>query len=527
MIPGLLSLLVLTQVPEIRSLAADRTEMGITLYHAGYAMVRERRRVHLPAGTFRLALVDVAESLEPKTVQFRILSGAPVNVQERNFESDLLSPENIVKQSLGAKVWIPNLLAGGPPVEGKLASRPTLDIYAPPRTPLEARLDPMPALERYARIHRGRFAKRRLVERDPDVMVHLPGGFVPASPTELTFASRPRDLRPSPTLLMDLSSASPGQRSLDLAYLAKGLHWNATYIATLRQDASAMDLDAFVTLSNETGSAFPRASLQLLAGAPNRVPDLEPDPIDPDAPRFATVEVCASASVDPFKTERIGDNQLFTLDRPTSVAAGQTKQIALFSAVGIPIQRENIMGIAVRDWLDRNPLAKLKETDPVSPSTGWSPFDNMQTRIRFFNHRRNQLGRPLPQGNIHVQYLHRQGQPIPLSEEWFEETPEGEYAEFSLGPIAGLSGRWRLAEITRGGWFRLDSRQATVELIIVNSRARAERAEIHALLGADWEVLSATHSGTRENSELAVFRVPAATGETKFRATFLIPDPKP
>lgn len=522
-----LLLFALLQSPEIRSTAADRTELGLTLYHGGYAMVRERRTIDLPEGMIRLALEEVAATIEPKTVQFRVLAGAPVRIQERNYDFNLLSPENLVKNSLGARILAPNQLEGGTPIAAVLASLPTPDIYAPPRTPMEAKLDPMPPMERLARIYRGRFAKRRLVGRDPDVVIQLQDGFTVLPPGRLAFTHRPEALRPTPTLLMELESGAPGTRSMDVAYLAKGLTWHATYVATMDRLGNTLDLDAFVTLTNESGTAFPNSHLQLLAGEPNRVPDPESEAVDPDRARLDGTSVMVAASVNPFSTERIGDNQLFTLGRPTSLEAGQTKQVALFSAPRIPIERRNILGISAHDRMPSGRLEEYQNPNLNNPLFHWTPCDSHQSRIQFVNRRSQGIGRPLPQGQIYVYYLDRSGHPVPLFEDWFQETPEGEVAEINLGPIAGLSGQWRWAEVKHGYWFRRNTQRATLEIKIISDRRNAEPVEIHALVGADWDLLTASHRGIRERSDMMVFLIPPVIGETIMRATFLVPNPIP
>ncbi len=521
-VPALLLLLQPSEAPEVRSTAADRTELGLTLYHGGYAMVRERRRFELPAGPVRLALEEVAATIEPKTVQFRTVDGPSVRILERNFEFNLLSPENLTLNSLNGKVRILDPAGDLPPIEGSLASLPTQALHAPPRTPMEARLDPMPPLWRLARIYRGRFAKRLLVDRDPNVLVRLLGGYTAVSPADLAFVQRPPGLRPSPTLLMDLEASAHGSRSVDVAYLAKGLTWQATYVATLNRAGTALDLDAFVTLTNESGTHFPRAHLQLLAGDPARVPDPPPEPGDPDLPRLNTTAVMVAASAHSFSTERIGDNQLFSLGRPTSLEPGQTKQIALFSAAAIPLHARNILGVSLPDRLPD--VAARGEADPQSD---WAPCDIQQTRFEFINHTSHGLGRPLPRGQVFVYYTGPDGHPIPLFDEAIEEAAEGEKAELSLGPMAGLTGTWRWSRIERGTWFQRRSRFASFEVQLRNDRSGTVPVEVHALVGADWQVQSTTHPGTRERSDLVVFRFPAAVGPSLLRATFRVPDPVP
>jgi len=51
------------------------------------------------------------------------------------------------------------------------------------------------------------------------------------------------------------------------------LSWNADYVLTVSRDDKNADLDGWVTVVNNSGTAFHNARLQLVAGELNRVAD--------------------------------------------------------------------------------------------------------------------------------------------------------------------------------------------------------------------------------------------------------------
>ena len=59
---------------------------------------------------------------------------------------------------------------------------------------------------------------------------------------------------------------------MEASYLATNLSWNADYVLTVARDDKSADLDGWVTLANNSGTAFHNARLQLVAGDVNRLP---------------------------------------------------------------------------------------------------------------------------------------------------------------------------------------------------------------------------------------------------------------
>ncbi len=93
------------QAGERVSTLADQRAVGITIYNAELALVRDRRRLTLPRGTSRLALRDVSAKIQPETALLQSV-GAPgrLTVLEQNFDYDLLSPETLLQKYVGREV---------------------------------------------------------------------------------------------------------------------------------------------------------------------------------------------------------------------------------------------------------------------------------------------------------------------------------------------------------------------------------------------------------------------------------------
>src|SRR5258707_5644263 len=70
---------------------------------------------------------------------------------------------------------------------------------------------------------------------------------------------------------MSLENSGPRKQQIEASYLASNLSWNADYVLTVARDDKNADVDGWVTVVNNSGTAFHNARLQLVAGELNRV----------------------------------------------------------------------------------------------------------------------------------------------------------------------------------------------------------------------------------------------------------------
>src|SRR5262245_47842420 len=88
--------------PVVESAASDRKEVALTATQVGFGLVREVRRVDLPAGPVRLRLADVSSSVNPRSVLAAVLGKDPaVDVRGVEFAYDLLTQERLLERYIG------------------------------------------------------------------------------------------------------------------------------------------------------------------------------------------------------------------------------------------------------------------------------------------------------------------------------------------------------------------------------------------------------------------------------------------
>jgi len=538
LLPALGLALAAQTPPEVVSTARERTELGITIYHNNLAMIRDTRRVAFPAGRTTMAFTDVALSMRPKSA-WMTFKNSSATVLERNFEFNLLSPTGLVDHSLAQPV---GYFAEGQRdlIWGELASLPLRKSrWAPWRTPLQriARTGPV------------------LQAADTSVLVRRNDHHqTDVREAALVFRQIPSQLRPTPTLLADMQSQEASTTELELTYMTQGLSWEASYVASLDVTGKAMDLDAWVTLSNKCGTDLCNAKLQLVAGNPNQV--WEPQTFFDDAIEDRTsVEVCASAIAKPiFTQERLADYQLFTLNRSTTLLNQQTKQIALFQANRIPVERFYLTAPPDRTfdegesaYLQGRTFDPIPDPDQVTirPSyvSRMGPieeqgdlnlsredadqlfaaidreegiavsFPPVRVCVRAKNSIGSPLGRSLPKGDLRVLYRPNRGPEIWVSNSEIEETPVGSWFEFVAGNASGLQSHRCATKIHAvPSNNTLHTYEISFSVLVWNTRKESAEVLVREPVFAGWEILESTVPPSRVGTNACDFKLAVPTG---------------
>src|SRR5437762_2323980 len=285
-------------VEEMPSTLKDQQSVAITIYNENLALVKDTRRVTLEAGPNRLALREVSGRMRPETASLRSLThpGA-LTLVEQNFDFDLLTPAKLLEKYVGRTVRV---------------------VKTHPTTGAES------------------VETATVLAASNGVVLRIGDRIETGPPGRIVYDGVPANLRDRPTLVTELLSARAGAQTLELSYLSGGLSWKADYVAELNGADSALDLNGWVTLTNTSGTAYPSAKLQLVAGDVNRVRDELRQ-----AAGLAARTAKAGAPASEMAQESLFEYHLYTLQRPTTIADNQTKQVALLSAGGVPVAKRS------------------------------------------------------------------------------------------------------------------------------------------------------------------------------------------
>ena len=428
---------------DVASTAADREAVAVTVYNDDLALVKERRKLDLPAGLARVSLRDVAARMRPETALLRAVSGKPLLLVEQNFDFDLLTPQTLLDKYVGRQVTV-------------IRPHPTSDA--------ERR-------ETATVLAAGEGTVLRFADR---IETGVPG--------RLAFDSVPPNLRDRPTLSV-LLEAGGGAQSVELSYLSSGLSWKADYVANLGSDGRHLDLNGWVTLTNRSGAAFDRATLQLVAGSVNRVRTQDVRAKAMIAPAAASARAMEAVQ------EALLDYHLYSFERPTSIADNQTKQLALLSAAAVPVSREYLL--AGNEWYYRGRYGQIGQK--LKPGV-FIEFDN----------KGGQLGRPLPAGIVRVYARDSKGAAQFVGEDRIEHTAKNEKLRLKLGEAFDIT-----AERVQTDHKRIADNvvETSYRIEIRNAKEEAVTVKVQEPLPGDWEILRESRRHTKESSHIVSWNV--------------------
>jgi hypothetical protein len=434
---------VLAQTPvELSSTAQDRSALAITVYNDNLALVKEQRKLVLPAGTVRLALREVSAQLQPETALLGAVTGAPLGLLEQNFDFDPLTPQTLLDKYLGHPVTV---------------------IRSNPATGAETR------------------EQATVIGNQDGTVLRFADRIETGVPGRLAFDSVPPTLRDRPTLSV-LLQAQGGPQTLELSYLTGGLSWQADYVARLSADSKTLDLSGWVTLNNRSGAAYENARLQLVAGSVNRVQAQQ------DAPRLSEMRAKVALAAPP-QQEALGDVHLYSFERPTTLGQNQTKQLALLSALQVPVTQDYVLQAAGPYYLDRE----------GSPVKGVKPAVFLN-----FKNQGGQLGVPLPAGVVRVYAQDSRGGAQFVGEDRIAHTAANEALRLRLGEAFDIT-----ADRVQTQFRRLSERQSesAYQWTLRNAKPVAVTVQVQERLLGDWQITQQSLPHRKDSAQQASWQV--------------------
>ena len=436
----------------------DQTDLNVTVYNSNIALIRDVRQLTVPSGSFRLKFEDIAATVNPATVHFRSLTEPEkLSVVEQNYEYDLLEPAKLLHKYVGKEVTLvrayqengttkheevkATLLADNNGPVWKIGNDIVTGIYA----------------ESY---------------RFPEV---------------------PANLFDRPTLLMSLDNSGPRKHQIEASYLASNLAWNADYVLTVAREDKAADLDGWVTLSNNSGTAFHNARLQLVAGDLNRLPANARGDV------VLMKEMARSAPAAPqFQQENFSEYHLYTLGRRSSVEDKETKQISLLQGSGVPV--EKLFVVNGQSFYYHN------YQNPGSPQK-----DPIMVFYKFKNEEKAGLGMPLPAGNVRVYQKDSKGGILFIGEDRIDHTPKDESITVHIGNAFDI-----IAERKQTDFKKIASNvyEMEFEITLRNHKDSAITVQVNEPIGGTWDMISSTYKFTKTAAFASQFQVPVEKNGT-------------
>ena len=448
-------------VQEKPSTLGDQQSVAVTIYNENLALIKDLRRVTLEAGRNRLALREVSGRMRPETALLRSISHpGSLSLLEQNFDFDLLTPAKLLEKYVGREVRI-------------------------------VRIHPMTGVETTE--------TATVLAANGGVVMRIGDRIETGLPGRIVYDSVPANLRDKPTLVTELDAARGGVQSLELSYLSGGLSWKADYVAELNASDGALDLNGWVTLTNTSGTAYPNAKLQLVAGDVNRVRD----EMLMAAKASRMREAAAAAPRSDMAQESLFEYHLYTLSRPTTIADKQTKQVALLGAQGVPVAKELLLQGS--DYYYRSSVGGIGQKMKVG------------VFVQFENRESSRLGVPMPKGVVRVYKKDSAGNAQFVGEDRIDHTPKNGKVRLKLGEAFDVTADKKQTDFRARGSHMYES---AYEIVLRNAKKEAVTVVVREPVPADWTMLEETQKHAKVASGTAQWhlKIPAEGSTTlKYR----------
>ncbi|WP_374568771.1 DUF4139 domain-containing protein [Ideonella sp.] len=440
------------QPVERRSTLDDQQSVAVTIYNADLALVKDTRRLTLERGANRIALRDVSATMRPETAQLRSVSNpGSFSLLEQNFDFDLLTPAALLEKSVGKTVRI-------------VKTHPTSGAETT--------------------------ESAQVLSAHDGVVLKIGDRIETGLPGRIVFDGVPANLRDRPTLVTELDSQRAGPQEVELSYLTKGLAWRADYVAELSADDRVIDLNGWFTLTNQSGTSYSNAKLQLVAGDVNLVQE---EPMEAD--EAADGRVYAPPPEVTVSQEALFEYHLYTVGRPTTLADQQTKQVALLNASGVPVTKELVLQGQEGYYTDS--VGEIGKTLKTA------------VYIEFANREDTHLGEPLPKGVVRLYKRDSAGNAQFVGEDSIDHTPKNETVRLHVGDAFDVT-----ADKKQTDWRQRDSKkrsreihESAYEIVLHNAKPEAVTVAVREPVPGDWTMLQESQPHRKVAAGTAEWRV--------------------
>ena len=437
----------------------DQTSVAVTIYNDNLALVKDQRKITLDKGFNNLAFRGVSARIRPETALLRSLNpNNQLQVLEQNFDFDLLTPQKMLEKYTGKQVQL-------------------------------ASINPATGIET--------IQTATILSTNDGVTLKIGDKIVTNPQGSYIFEQVPDNLRDQPTLVTQLTSSSDKQQTVELGYLTAGLAWKADYVAELNSDESQLDLTGWITLTNQSGTAYNNAKLQLVAGDVNQVqPELYRGGIRQEV-------MMKSMSDSSVAEESLFEYHLYSLSRPTDLADKQTKQVTLLSASSVPVHKEFLL--QGNDYYYSSSYGELGQKLKVA------------VYVEFTNAEKAHLGMPIPKGIVRVYKNDSNGSAQFVGEDRIDHTPKNENIRLKLGDAFDITANKKQTDFKKAKYFapHTVAFESSYEIELKNAKTEPVTVMVREPVPGEWKILEENHPHTKMTSGTAQWQItiPAESSE--------------
>jgi hypothetical protein len=446
-------LFILLLSNNIFSQSNEQKSVSVTVYNQNLGVVKDLRRVDLSSGRSIINITDVAQQIDPTSVHIK-LDG---EVLEQNYQYDLVSLDKILRKFINQNIRL--VSETNETVEGKLLSA---------------------------------IGGQIVLERSEGGLVMLPN----VNKYRFSVDYLPEGLITQPTLVWDVNSNSSGKQDVEISYQTKGMNWHAEYVAVLNEDDTALDLNSWVSVDNNSGATYRNAKLKLVAGDINLIQDYQ---IRGGLENIYAMDK-STVSEQQFQEKEFFEYHIYDLQRQTTIANNETKQISLFEASNVSANKKFFYGSISNRWY-------------------WNQSGQKKIAVivEFENSEEYGLGVPMPKGKVRV--YKSDGESLEfVGEDLVDHTPRNEKVKLKIGDAFDV-----LAEEVQTENTQISSKvwEQEFEITFKNRKKEDIEIEVERNLGSNWEILKSSLEYKKKDAFRITFNVPVKA-DSEAKLTFRV-----
>jgi len=417
----------------------NQKQIAITVYNSNLGVVKDVREIKLESGLSKISITDVAKLIDPTSVHIK-LDG---EVMEQNYQYDLVSLDKILQKYVDKSISL--VSENNELVEGRLLSS---------------------------------LGGQIVLERKDGGLLMIPN----VSKYRFSVGALPEGLITKPTLVWQVNSNKSGKQDVEISYQTQGMNWHAEYVAVLNKDDTKLDLNSWVSVDNNSGTTYKNAKLKLVAGDVNRVQDNRRLYKGRDNINM----VMAESATDQFVEKEFFEYHIYNLQRPTTLAQNETKQISLFESQDVDANKKYFYR-----------------------SAGYNGQGKVNVIVEFSNKKDQNLGVPMPKGKVRV--YKSDGESVEfVGEDLIDHTPKNETIKLKIGDAFDI-----LVEERQVDHKKITTRvyEQVQEVKIKNRKNEKVAVEVERYLGLNWEILNSSIDYKKKNAQTVTFQVPVNKDE--------------
>jgi hypothetical protein len=438
--------------------AGERTSVDLTVYNSNMALIREERPIQFSKGLNHIIVPDIPATIDGTSLHFVSLSDpSSVKILEQNYQYDLVHQAKLLDKYIGKDVEF---------IRMDEATKKEYTVKAKLlATGWQEQMQYGGSSPGYV------YSGQMIVEIGGKVEI------APSGRIELPSLSEGLILKPQLEWLVN--SNRDGQQKTEISYIANGITWNCSYVALLDSKDSNLDLTGWVTLTNNSGTAFRNAGLKLVAGDVNRVQEQRGY-----APQLA-MKMQSDVNAPQFQQKELFEYKLYSLQRHTDLANNETKQIELTSGHTIPASKLFVYDGIADNWRMYYNNYSYRSQE----SFGQQSNKKVGVYLSFRNEEKSGLGIPLPKGKVRVYKKDDEGKEQFVGEDELDHTPKDEEVRLFLGNAFDVVGerKQRSFKTVVSG----HSIEESFDITLRNHKSEPVEVQVyeHPWRWSDWEIV--------------------------------------